>query len=94
MTAADTFPLDPVELTRALIRIDSVNPDLIPGGAGEAEIVEWCARWFAAQGFEVHRLGTAERPTVAGIVWGTGGGRSLMLNGHLDTVGVAGYDSD
>lgn len=94
MTAADTFPLDPVELTQALIRIDSVNPELIPGGAGEAEIVEWCARWFAAKGFEVHRLGTAERPTVVGIVRGRGGGRSLMLNGHLDTVGVAGYDGD
>ena len=30
--------LDPVELTRRLIAIDSVNPALVPGGAGEAAI--------------------------------------------------------
>jgi succinyl-diaminopimelate desuccinylase len=85
---------DPIEVAQELIRINSVNPDLIPDGPGEAEIAEWCAQWFAAQGFEVHRLGNAERPTVVGVVRGTGGGRSLMLNGHLDTVGVAGYEGD
>ena len=94
MTDAASLPLDPIELAQALIRINSVNPDLVPGGAGESEIVEWCARWFDEHGFEVHRLGTTERPTVVGIARGTGGGRSIMLNGHVDTVGVAGYDGD
>ncbi len=86
--------LDSVELTRALIRIDSVNPDLAPDAAGEAEIAAWCAAWLEASGFEVRLVGTAERPTVIGIARGTGGGQSLMLNGHLDTVGVASYDGD
>lgn len=86
--------LDPVELARELIRIDSVNPQLVPGAAGEAAIAGWCAGWLGAHGFEVHRLGTADRPTVVGILRGTGGGRSLMLNGHLDTVGVASYHDD
>lgn len=86
--------LDAVELTRQLIRIDSVNPDLVPGAAGEAEIAEWCAVWLSARGFDVQRLGSTARPTIIGIARGTGGGRSLMLNGHLDTVGVAGYAGD
>lgn len=93
MTSADR-ELDPVELARDLIRIDSVNPQLVPDAAGEAAIAGWCADWLGAHGFEVHRLGTAERPTVVGILRGTGGGSSLMLNGHLDTVGVSSYDGD
>ncbi len=85
---------DAVELTRDLIRIDSVNPKLVPGAAGEAEIAQWCAAWFADHGFEVQQIGAVQRPTVVAIARGTGGGRSLMLNGHLDTVGVASYDGD
>src|SRR5215213_6292250 len=30
------------------------------------------------------------RPNVVGIARGTGGGKTLLLNGHMDTVGVAG----
>ncbi|TFC92802.1 M20/M25/M40 family metallo-hydrolase [Cryobacterium sp. TMT3-29-2] len=47
------------------------------------------------RGFEVHRLEERPgRPTIVGIRRGTGGGRSLILNGHLDTVGVVGYAGD
>ena len=96
MDAADVGPrdLNPVALARDLIRIDSVNPQLVVGAAGEAAIAGWCADWLGAHGFEVHRLGTADRPTIVGVLRGTGGGRSLMLNGHLDTVGVSSYDGD
>lgn len=87
--------LDPIAVARQLIAIDSVNPDLVPGVAGEAAIATWCAGWLAAHGFEVHVLEERRgRPSIVGIARGTGGGRSLMLNGHLDTVGVAGYDGD
>lgn len=86
--------LDPVELTRALIRIDSVNSELVPDAAGEAAIAAWCAEWLAVRGFEFRLVGPAEQPTVIGIARGSGGGRSLMLNGHLDTVGVASYHGD
>ncbi|MHB1328979.1 MAG: acetylornithine deacetylase, partial [Gemmatimonadales bacterium] len=82
---------DPIELLRALIRIDSVNPDLVPGAAGESGMARWCADWMAARGFEVHRLEARPgRPSVVGIKRGTGGGRSLLLNGHMDVVSVAG----
>ncbi|TFD80069.1 M20/M25/M40 family metallo-hydrolase [Cryobacterium fucosi] len=80
---------------RRLIGIDSVNPDLVPGAAGEEVVAAWCARWLESHGFEVHRLEErAVRPSIVGIFRGTGGGRSLMLNGHLDTVGVTGYRGD
>ncbi len=86
---------DPIDLMRRLIGIDSVNPDLVPGAAGEAEIADLCASWLAGHGFEVRRLEERPgRPSIVAIFRGSGGGRSLMLNGHLDTVGVAGYSGD
>ena len=90
----DPVALDVVKLTQELVRINSISPDLVPDAAGEAEIVQWCAAWLSARGFEVQQVGPAERPSIIGIARGTGGGKSLMLNGHVDTVGVAGYDGD
>ena len=80
------------ELAAALVAIDSVNPALVPGGAGEREIASFVADWCLAQGFEVEVLGD-ERPSVVATKHGSGGGRSLLLNGHLDTVGVAGMEA-
>ncbi|MEV5704704.1 ArgE/DapE family deacylase [Actinoallomurus sp. NPDC052274] len=94
-TAAAPDPLDPGRLLARLIAIDSVNPDLVAGGAGESVIADFCGEWLVARGFEVHRLEKRPgRPSLVAIARGTGGGRSLMLNGHLDTVGLAGYDGD
>jgi acetylornithine deacetylase len=75
-----------------LVAIDSVNPTLVDGGAGEGAIARHVAGWLAERGFDVRLqdTGAPERPNVIGVLRGTGGGRSLMLNGHLDTVGVAG----
>lgn len=89
------FPLDPIELTAKLVSINSVNSSLIPGAAGEAEIADYCMQWFAHHGFEAHRLEKhVGRPSVVGVLKGSGGGKSLMLNGHYDTVTLAGYDGD
>src|SRR5438552_2087454 len=89
------MPDETVELLGRLIAIDSVNPGLVSGGAGETAIADFCGRWLAAHGFEVHRLEKRPgRPSLVAIARGTGGGRSLMLNGHLDTVGLAGYDGN
>lgn len=77
--------VDPVALAAELISIDSVNPSLVPGAAGEAAIAEFCATWLAARGFEVTRVGSADRPSIVAVKRGSGG-RSLMLNAHLDTV--------
>jgi acetylornithine deacetylase len=86
---------DPTDLTRALIRIDSVNPDLVPGATGEAEIATFTKAWLTDRGFEVHTLeATPGRPTIVAIAKGTGGGDSIMLNGHLDTVSLASYENN
>jgi acetylornithine deacetylase len=78
-------------LLEQLVRIDSVNPDLVPGGAGETEIAKFVQSWLEEKGFETHWLeNTPGRPSVVGIARGTGGGKSLMLNGHIDTVTTAG----
>ncbi len=78
-------------LVAALVAIDSVNPTLVPGGAGEAEVMSFAAAWMADAGLEVDVVEAAPgRPSVVGTARGRGGGRSLMLNGHLDTVGVDG----
>jgi acetylornithine deacetylase len=73
----------------ALVAIDSVNPTLAPNGGGEAEVARVLADWLDRAGLEVHVAEAAPgRPNVVGVARGTGGGRSLVLNGHLDTVGL------
>lgn len=79
------------DVVRALVRMDSVNPSLVPGAAGEAGVASYVATTLRAIGMEVaiHEPEPG-RPSVVGTLRGTGGGRSLMLNAHYDTVGVDG----
>jgi acetylornithine deacetylase len=77
------------ELTADLVAIDSVNPALVPGGKGEREVALFVAAWCEKRRLEVELVGE-ERPSVIATQRGSGGGRSLLLNAHLDTVGVAG----
>src|SRR5215203_6671493 len=78
-------------LSAELVAIDSTNPDLVPGGAGELEIAQFVAGWLEKAGLdvEVHELGFS-RANVIAIARGSGGGRSLMLNAHMDVVGAGG----
>ncbi|KAJ7598520.1 tryptophan synthase beta subunit-like PLP-dependent enzyme [Mycena floridula] len=84
---------DPVELCQALVRIDSSNPGLSrAGGAGETEIASFINAWLQHRGIETHWIEEVPgRPSVVGIVRGSGGGKSLMFNGHVDTVSTASY---
>jgi len=83
------------ELLTRLVEIDSVNPSLVPGARGEAEIASFVGGWLEEQGLEVtyQETGAAGRPNVIAVARGTGGGRTLMLNAHLDTVGTAGMEA-
>ncbi|MEZ5418271.1 MAG: M20/M25/M40 family metallo-hydrolase [Vicinamibacterales bacterium] len=74
-----------------LVAIDSVNPTLVPGAAGEAAVARRLAEEFAAIGLTVEWQEVAPgRPNVVGTLRGRAPGRSLMLCGHIDTVGVTG----
>ena len=78
-------------LLRDLVAIDSVNPALAPGGAGEAAVGEHVATVLRRAGLDVDVVDAAPgRPNVVGVLEGRGPGRTLMLCGHLDTVGVEG----
>src|SRR5437016_590685 len=79
------------DLICELVAIESVNPDLVPSGSGETAIAQYVASWMSAAGLEVEIVEPVPgRPSVVGVLRGTGGGRSLMLNAHMDTVGAAG----
>jgi acetylornithine deacetylase len=81
------------QLTADLVAIDSVNPDLVPGGAGELEIARFIAAWLEGRGVEARIDEVAPgRANVIGTARGRGGGRTLLLNGHTDTVGHDGYE--
>lgn len=78
------------EVLRRLVAINSVNPAMEAGGPGEAEVAAYVAELLETLCLEVHvHEPVAGRPSVVGVLRGTGGGRSLMLNAHYDTVGVA-----
>ena len=74
-----------------LVRINSINPTLVPGGAGEAEIGEYVAGALARAGLDVRKIEPEPgRPSIFGVLESGSKGRSLMLNAHYDTVGVDG----
>ena len=80
---------DPVALCRALVATDSVNPVLAPGGSGERGVAELVAGWLDAWGLVPNLIEIAPgRFNVVGTLQGEG--PTLLLNGHLDTVGVDG----
>ena len=84
--------MDPViTLLRELVAIDSVNPSLVPGAAGEGQIAQAIAAHMRRIGLDVELQDAAPgRPNVVGVLEGRARGRSLMFCGHIDTVGVAG----
>lgn len=80
-----------LDLVGELVAINSVNPDLAPGGPGEGEIAEFVAQWATEHGLDVRvEEASPRRPNVIAAAKGSGGGASVMLNAHLDTVGVSG----
>ncbi len=87
---------DPALLTQRLVQINSANPLLgsVPG-PGEKKIAEYIKAWLEHRNIETHWIEvTPGRPSIVGVVRGSGGGKSLMLNGHIDTVTIMGYDGD
>ena len=82
---------DAISLLQDLVAIDSVNPSLVPGAAGEVQAVDHLRRWAEAAGLstEVYAASSG-RPSVVVRGGRAGGGARLLLCGHVDTVGTAG----
>ncbi len=84
------------DLLGALVRIPSMNPHLVPGAAGEGELARYLAAACGRLGMQVNVEEPAPgRPNVIAVLPGAdpGRGRRLMLNGHLDTVGITGMEA-
>jgi acetylornithine deacetylase len=86
--------MDPaIRLLRDLVAIDSVNPTLVPGAAGEAQVGRAIADEMRGFGLDVEIEDVVPgRPNVVGVLEGRTKGRTLMFCGHTDTVGVTGMD--
>ncbi len=84
------FPCDPLALTRALVAEDSRNPSLVPDAPGEGACAHRLAEILEGWGFRVteQEVAPGRWNVVARI--GPAGRTPLVLNGHLDVVGVEG----
>ena len=81
-----------VSLIQELVRVNSITPTL-PGVAradvvgGETRVNEILRERYEQAGLETHWVAEdPERRNLVGIRRGGGGGRSLVLNAHVDTV--------
>jgi acetylornithine deacetylase len=80
-----------LQLLKELIAVDSINPSLVPGAAGEAAIGRTIAQAMRGMGFVVETQEVVPgRSNIVGTLTGRALGRSLMFCGHIDTVGVTG----
>ena len=77
-----------INVLSKLVEIDSVNP-MLSNGPGEAEIAEFIARYLENLHLNAEIQTIApQRANVVAIIQGKNQKQSLLLNGHLDTVGV------
>jgi acetylornithine deacetylase len=83
--------LDPLPLLKDLVAVNSVNPSLVPGAAGEAVAADVAREGMMRAGLDVVIQDVAPgRPNVIGVLEGREPGPSMMFCGHIDTVGVEG----
>ena len=79
------------EVLAGLVRINSINPAMSGGTTDERRAADYVATRLTELGAQVNRHEPAPgRVSVTGRIPGTGGGPSLMLYGHYDTVGIEG----
>jgi acetylornithine deacetylase/succinyl-diaminopimelate desuccinylase-like protein len=88
-------PAETVELLSAMVRIESVTPWLIPTGSGEGAMAAFITDWLSGTGAEIEIVEVEPgRPNVLARLRGSGGGPTLCLNAHTDTVGFANWPDE
>ena len=86
---SDVAATELTALLAELVAIDTTNPSLVPGAPGEGALTRFLAGRLATAGLTVDTWDAAPgRPNIVARLAGSGGGRSLMLVGHLDVVGA------
>lgn len=78
-----------IQYLTELVHINSVNPDLSTEGQEEREIAEYVSRHFHQLGIptQVHTI-NGDRCNTTAFLKGASPGKILLMNGHLDTVGI------
>ncbi len=92
-TLEDGVGEEAVRLTAELVGVDSVNPGLVRGAAGEGEAVRVLRARLEAAGFDTHVVtprAHPDRPSLVAASPPSAAGPTVVLTGHLDTVGVDG----
>ena len=76
-----------------LVAINSVNPDLSKDGQGEREISQYISSHFNKLGIESN-IDTIinDRCNTTALLTGDNSSQILLMNGHIDTVGIEGMD--
>lgn len=81
-----------LDLLKRMVATNSINP-LFPGIrredvlGGETAVAAMLADFLSEAGLATHAVARdPERVNRVGVMKGTGGGRSLLINGHVDTV--------
>ena len=82
-----------IHILTDLVAINSVNPDLSKAGQGEHEIAEYIHNYFKGLSIpsDIHSI-QVDRSNTTALLEGKDPARILLMNGHIDTVGIEGMD--
>ena len=96
----DAMRADIIHLTQELVAFRSINPRFMaePESSEESEIQDYLEARLSKLGLQLARWEKERRrPNLVALLPGSGGGRSLAFNGHIDVVPIgdrAGWDYD
>jgi len=96
----DAMRADIIQLTQELVAFRSINPRFMaePESSEETEVQDYLEARLNELGLQLARWEKEmRRPNLVALLPGSGGGRSLAFNGHIDVVPIgdrAGWDYD
>ena len=91
----DAMRDDIIRLTQEMVAFKSINPRFMaePESSEEREVQEYLEARLKALGLQLARWEKEpRRPNLVALLPGSGGGRSLAFNGHIDVVPIGDFD--